>query len=138
VIVIDASLALKLVLNEADSTGARELWARWVEADEEIIVPEIFRIEMASVIRKNIHRGRLLPSDGDDAFEVIQNLDVEFREPPELVREAWYYAKRFNRPTLYDCCYVGLAALVGCVLWTADKRLVNAVGRELPWVHGFG
>ncbi len=36
---IDASIALKLVLDEADSDKAHALWASWAAADLEIIAP---------------------------------------------------------------------------------------------------
>jgi predicted nucleic acid-binding protein len=33
-----------------------------------------------------------------------------------------------------DASYLALAESVGCDLWTADGRLVRAVGAALPWL----
>jgi predicted nucleic acid-binding protein len=48
------------------------------------------------------------------------------------------FATRFNRPKAYDAQYLALADLLGCELWTADRRLVSAVGDKLPWVRWIG
>ena len=118
-IVVDASLALKLLLIEADSAHARDRWQTWVIAREAIVAPSLFPVEVASGIRKSVHCGRLLEANGDTAFEQMWNLGVEIREPLGLYLEAWFFAKRFNRPTIYDCCYLALASILGCEFWTA-------------------
>ena len=72
---------------------------------------------------------------GEVAFSELENLPIEIREPVELYRVAWELAKRFDRSTIYDCCYLALAELHRCELWTADQRLINADGSQLPWLH---
>ena len=134
-IVVDASFAVKLLLPEADSELAREKWEAWANAREVIIAPAVFPVEVASVIRKSVHRGRIVASDGDIAFAEMGRLGVEIREPSNLLREAWNIAKHFNRPAMYDSCYLALAAIVGCDFWTADLRLANTVGSEFSWVQ---
>ena len=68
-------------------------------------------------------------------FLHFDNLAIEIHEPTDLYRAAREFARRFNRPTVYDCCYLALAAIIGCDYWTADQRLVNALGGRLPWVR---
>lgn len=134
-IAVDASVALKRVLKEPDSDVARNLWQTWIDRGEVVIAPVLFRAETLSVVRQNVHRGLLTAEQGEAAYTVLENLGVEFLEPGDLYRVAWQYAQRFNRPTVYDCCYLALAAIVGCEFWTADRRLANAVGGQLPWIH---
>jgi len=47
-------------------------------------------------------------------------------------------ATRFKRPKAYDAQYLAVADLLGCELWTADRRLASAVAGELPWVRYVG
>ncbi|MBI4492373.1 MAG: type II toxin-antitoxin system VapC family toxin, partial [Chloroflexi bacterium] len=72
------------------------------------------------------------------AYTTLENLAVQIREPNDLYPEAWRFARRFSRPTIYDSCYLALAAITGCELWTADHRLANAVSSHLPWVRLLG
>ena len=134
-IVADASLALKLVLNEPESVRVRELWQGWDQPREVIFAPPLFWPETLSVVRRTVHRGILTEPDGERAVVDLDNLQIEIREPADLYRVAWELAKQHNRPTVYDCCYVALAAISRCELWTADQRLANAVRESLPWVR---
>jgi predicted nucleic acid-binding protein len=133
-LVVDASLALKLVLDEGDSDVARSLWSVWEEAGEPLCAPALFRAETASVLRRETHRRHLTEAQGRRAYAALQGYTIEIREPDGLYQLAWDYAERFNRPTVYDSCYLALAEIIGCELWTADKRLANAAG-ALPWVR---
>jgi predicted nucleic acid-binding protein len=128
VIVVDASVALKLVLNETDSQTVRTLWQQWVIDGEKRLAPPLFRAETLSVIRRSVQRGLLSDVDGTAAVEKLLELPIEIREPHTLYRRAWQLAERFQRPTIYDCCYLALAEIEGCEMWTADRRLANVVG----------
>lgn len=134
-IAVDASLALKLVLEEPDSQHARDLWQQWIDEEELLIAPVLFRAETLSTLRRHVHRGLLTPEQGEAAYAVLEGVVVELREPSQLYRAAWLFAQRFQRPTVYDCCYLALAAMTQCELWTADRRLANAVGDQLQWLH---
>ncbi len=132
---VDASFALKLFLNEPDSQLVRQFWQDWTDAGEVIIAPTLFRAETFSVVRRHWHTGALAEPAAERAFHYFDNLAIEIHEPRDLYRTAWELAGRFNRPTVYDCCYLALAAIFGCDFWTADRRLVNALGGRLPWVR---
>ena len=134
-IALDASIALKLVLHEADSEAARSVWQGWAEAGEVLVAPVLFRAESFSVLRRKVHQGVLKDAEGEEAYDVLESLPIQLREPADLYRVAWQYAARFNRPTVYDSCYLALAAIAGCEFWTADSRLANAVSPHLPWVR---
>ncbi len=133
-IVVDASIAIKLVLNEPDSQVVRDLWQQSATKGETRLAPPLFRAEKLSVIRRSVHRGLLSELDGSTAVEQLFDLPIQIREPVALYRRAWQFAARFQRPTVYDTCYLALADIEGCELWTADQRLANAVG-ILPWVR---
>jgi predicted nucleic acid-binding protein len=44
-------------------------------------------------------------------------------------------AERFNHSRIYDACYLAIAHLHSCDMWTADRRLYNAVHEKLRWVR---
>jgi predicted nucleic acid-binding protein len=135
VIVVDASFALGLIFNESNSVAVRAEWQAWDHTGEIVIAPALFRAETLSVVRRNTRRGLLTEADAEHAVLDLDRLHIEIREPAGLYPTAWELAKRYNRPTVYDCCYLALAALTGCDFWTADQRLVNAVRPALPWIH---
>ena len=134
-IVLDASFALNLVLNEPTRAAVRAQWQGWYASGELIIAPPLFQAETLSVVRRNVYRGVLVDADGERALADLDSLQIGIREPAGLYRAAWDLAKQYNRPTIYDCCYLALAAMNGCELWTADQRLANAVRRTISWVR---
>jgi predicted nucleic acid-binding protein len=134
VIVVDASLALKLVLDEPDSLRVRSLWQAWANNGEALCAPTLFRAETISAVRRRVFRRLLSEEEGREAYEVLDNLSVEIGEPDDLYEVALQYAQRFDRSTIYDSCYLALADIIGCDLWTADGRLANAA-RALTWVR---
>lgn len=135
---VDASLALKLVLNEPDSLQARTLWASWVENSLEIVAPTILPYEVTSVIRNNVYRRILTSEEGVNAFHTIHAQSVRLLYPTGLHQRAWELAIQYNRPTTHDTHYLALAEMLGCELWTADERLYNAVKGKLVWVRWLG
>lgn len=134
-IVVDASFALNLVLNQPTSPAVSAQWQGWYESGELIIAPPLFQAETLSVVRRHVHRGALTDADGERALVDLDNLQIGIREPMGLYRAAWDLAKQYNRPTIYDCCYLALGAMTGCELWTADQRLANAVRPRIAWVR---
>jgi predicted nucleic acid-binding protein len=137
-ICVDASLALKLVLSEADSARAEVEWQSWVEAGLEIIAPFLFVYETTSVLRNRVYRGELTQPEADEALRLLSEFGINYLHPQAIRQSAWELARRFNRPTAYDSFYLALAQHQGCPLWTGDERLYNAVKGDLEWVHFLG
>jgi len=135
---VDANLALKLVLEEEESDKAHALWASWVAGELEIIAPYLLAFETTSVIRNHVYRGEISAEAGQGAFEALQAQGIRFIHPDTLLERAWALAQQFNRPTAYDACYLALGEIAGCEVWTADRRLYNAVRDTLPWVRWLG
>ena len=137
-ICVDASLALKLVLDEEDSEKAHALWAGWVAAGTEVMAPCHLGFEVTSVIRNHVARGEISAQAGRAAFEAILAQGIQLVHPDVLLERAWELAEQFGRPTAYDACYLALGEMAGCELWTADRRLYQAVRGALPWVKWLG
>ena len=133
-ICVDASFALKLVLDEEESEAAEAVWTAWSVRDVEIIAPCHLIFEATSVIRNHVYRRDISAAAGQAAFDALLAQEIELLHPGWLETRAWELAQKHSRPTAYDACYLALAEDVGCELWTADGRLYKAVHDALPWV----
>jgi predicted nucleic acid-binding protein len=132
---VDASLILKLFLAESDSAVVDDLWATWLNDATELLAPVHLAYEVTSVIRNRVHRDLLGLEDGEKAVQAFQAQPITLVPPGPFHHRAWALAEQFQRPTLYDAYYLALAESADCELWTADERLVNAVGGKLTWLR---
>jgi len=135
---VDASLTLKLVLEEPDSDVAYALWVEWRAREVTAIAPTLWAYEVTSVLRNRVYLGKLPPGLEVELFEAVHQLPVRLMAPPGLHQRAAELARHFNRPAAYDSHYLALAEMRGCPFWTADERLFNALREELSWVHWLG
>ena len=137
-ICVDASVVLKLLLFETDSEKAHALWASWIEQDVQAVAPCHLAFEVVSVIRNHVYRRSISAEAGQLAFEAFGAQDITLVHPERLDERAWELAEQYGRPTACDAHYLALAELLGCDLWTADRRLINALKGASPWVKWLG
>ena len=135
---VDANVVLKLYLNEEYSEQADALWSHFKSQAYTIIAPPLAIYEAAAVLRQTVYRGVIEPEEGQEALAEILQLGLGLVEPVDLHHQAYALATRFNLPTSYDANYLVVAQSLGCEFWTADRRLVNATSRDLPWVKWLG
>jgi len=135
---VDASLAVKLLVQEPYSERAALLWRSWIEQDIERIVPCFFPFEVTSAIRGKWVRKQLTEEEVEEAFGIFATLDFVVGKPKALLGEAWHMAKELGLPTLYDTTYLALAKLCDCEFWTADEVLVNSLRGRFSWVKWIG
>ena len=135
---VDASLVLKLVLSESDSEQAHALWQSWIDGSVDVLAPDHLAVEATSVIRNHVHRRLISAEAGRQAFDALHAQPITLVPSTDLNLRAWQLAELFDRPTAYDAYYLALAEALGCDLWTADRRLVRAVGTMVDWVKWLG
>lgn len=135
---IDASLAVKLLVQEPYSDRVASLWRGWIEEDIERIVPSFFPFEVTSTIRRKCVRKQLTEEEAEEGFDIFATLDFVVLRPKALLREAWDMAKELGLPTLYDTAYLALAKLSNCEFWTADEVLIKSLQGKLPLVKWIG
>ena len=133
---VDASFALMLLLPHDLSPKAEAIWQSWMESDVETVTPPLFFAEVTSVLRESVHFGRVLASEGEDAFSAFMKLGIRTVDPSDLQPRAWALARQHNRPRAYDAQYLAVATILGCELWTGDRRLVNTLG--VSWLIWLG
>ncbi len=132
---IDASVALKLVVDENGSAEARALWREWAGAGLRPIAPPLFVFECVSALRRMVVRGDLKEPAACLARDRLLAMPIRLPAPAGLIQLAWDLARGYERPQVYDCYYLALAELRDASLWTADRRFFNAVRRAEPRVQ---
>lgn len=124
-LVVDASVIAPVV---ADGGTDGDLFRRRLRG-EAIAAPDLLRIEVMSVVRRQTSAGALTVTQASLAIDDLLDLPVIIHPTVPLLRRAWVL--RHNL-TPYDACYVALAEALGCPLLTADVRLANAPGARCP------
>lgn len=120
-VVVDASAALKWVLEEEGSAAAREL------LDKDVLhAPDFMLLEVANVLWAKARRGVLTRSEADTAFQALAAVPLVLTPLAELTRPARSLAFALDL-TVYDAVYAALAQQLDCPLATADEKLADAL-----------
>jgi predicted nucleic acid-binding protein len=132
--VVDASVGAKWAspeLIEPLADRANQFLRDYMSGAVEIVVPDLFWLEIGNVLWKAARRGMLTHTLAQRAFEVMINRGFPTLPSRAVLSEALTIAVDFGR-TVYDSTYVALAVASGSQLLTADERLVNALGSRFP------
>lgn len=122
--VIDASVAIKLVLAEPLSTEAHVLFAALSRAEVNFHVPDLFYVECANVLWKQSQRGNCTAEDASKSYSTLESLPLSRTASFELANDALKIALA-HTTSAYDACYLALASRLGIALISADQKLVN-------------
>lgn len=125
--VVDASVGIKLFVNEPHSNVAHALFEKLTEDPPvEFFVPDLFYIECTNILLKYIRRfGRSLADSQSDLVD-LNRLVIQSSPTADLMEAALILANDKNL-TAYDACYAVLAQRLGIPLITADERLAKAI-----------
>jgi predicted nucleic acid-binding protein len=139
-VVVDASLALKWVLSEADSNTAIALLQTWNTDKMEIIAPALFTYEATNILYRQVVTNKLSYEEVKKLLTKLLSIGIllNFAQHREISVRAMELSHRFGFPAAYDAHYLALAEHEECEYWTADSRLWNAVRDKLPRVHWLG
>lgn len=136
---VDASLFLSIVFDDPQRANASRLWGDWLAAGTPLVAPPLFHAEITSVIRLRSYRGELPPATAHELLSAGLDSPVEiWSDSAALQPRALDLAALFNQPKAYDAQYLAVADILGCELWTADRRLAESVASRLPWVRYVG
>jgi len=134
IITIDASLTLRLVLNNPAQATVRAYFEEWSERGCLLIAPTLWVYETTSAIHKSVHFEQLTKEEGEEALQQALALDIDIIAPnATLAKAAFIWTTKLHRASAYDSFYLALADEYGAPLWTADGKLINAV--NLDWVR---
>lgn len=135
--IIDANVSLKMVLPDPFQGACQALIHRLVEHGFELVAPALWAYETTSTICRAVHLGQISSLQGEQALSATSSLGIRLLPPDaDQDRRSFEWTLRLRRGSAYDSYYLALAELLGCDLWTADQRLVNAA--RAPWVRWAG
>jgi predicted nucleic acid-binding protein len=121
VLVVDASVIAPAIADGGPDGDTCRMRIR----QQSLAAPDLLRVEVLSVLRRQVIAGDLTKRQADDAVEDLLALPLTVYPTAPLLRRCWVLR---GNVTAYDACYVALAEGLGCTLVTADAKLANAPG----------
>lgn len=138
-VVVDASLAIKWVVEEPYSTEAERLLERWKDEDVRTVAPGLLPYEVANALHKRVLRGDMSADDARRGVEAILQAGPVMLDHTSVHGEAISLAQELGQRASYDTHYLALARREDCECWTADRRFWEAAKDRHPrlrWVGG--
>ena len=135
--VVDASVGIKLALNEELTDRAQALFSH-LDADPpaRLHVPDLFYIECANSLWKRVTRWNLPMTEAEQGITLIGGFPLYRVSTADLAPDALKIAAE-NGITAYDACYVALSRELGVPLVTADQKLLRRLAQsafEIRWL----
>jgi predicted nucleic acid-binding protein len=126
VIVVDASVLANVI---GDDGPDGRLARKEIRAARDLAAPELVDVETVAVLRKRWLAGTIADARFLAAIEDLEDIELDRYPVLRFMRRAWELRASV---TPYDATYVALAEILGCELWTADRRLASAPGPTCP------
>jgi predicted nucleic acid-binding protein len=137
-IVLDASLAVKLFVVEVFTAQAIALFRSWKAAGIELVAPDFMPSEFATALRKKIREGILTDNGAKRLMGELYENGIDFRPSRPLHNRAIDLAVELNQRLAYDSHYFALAESLDCEFWTADRPFYRAARSRYPRVQWIG
>ena len=123
-LVIDASIAVKWVVEEIGTPEALALRQK-----AKLIAPELLVAECANILWKKVIRGELLKGEALVAARLLQGAEIELLPTRSLFEAATRMSIEIDHPA-YDCLYLSLAVEKKCQFVTADERFLRKLRQD--------
>ena len=120
--VVDASVTIKLLVDELGSNAAREL----VASTRELHAPRLMASEVANALWRTARQGQIERADAGAAMALLPYMPLRWNDDETVSADAIRLALALDHP-VYDCMYLALALRIGATMVTADRRFVTAV-----------
>jgi predicted nucleic acid-binding protein len=139
-VVIDANIAVAVVLPLPYSPQASHQVQRWQKHGTQLVAPTLWGYEVLTSVRKAAVGKMISLEEAREALDEIFALGVQ--QVPTAAgfhQNIFEWAVRLNHTQAYDAAYLALAEQLGADFWTADKRLANTAKQlKLTWVYHVG
>jgi len=123
-LVIDASIAVKWVVEEDGTPEALALRQR-----ARLIAPELLVAECANILWKKVRRNELSQEEALLAARLLQGAEIELLPTRSLLEPATRISIEIDHPA-YDCIYLALAVEHKCQFVTADEGFLRKLHRS--------
>lgn len=133
IVVVDANIAIKLVVAEDDSHIAQALFEKWKVQRKVMLAPALFIYEITNILLKKARQNKITIEEAKSFSSLILDAGIEIYWPldPAVPINALNLAHAHRLPAIYDAHYLALAERENCEFWTADERLYNSVKDQL-------
>jgi predicted nucleic acid-binding protein len=118
-LVIDASIAIKWVVEEDRTQEALALRQKAA-----LIAPELLVAECANILWKKVRRRELYKPEALIAARLLQGAEIELLPMRSLFEAATRMSIEIDHPA-YDCLYLTLAVERECSFVTADEHFLR-------------
>ncbi len=122
--VVDASIAIKWVIEEIGSIEALVILKRGG-----LLAPELIVSECANILWKKWRRDELSKDEALMAARLLEQAEMELVPSRTLLAASAALAIEINHPA-YDCLYLALAIERGAKFITADDRLIRKLAQQ--------
>lgn len=123
-LVVDASVAVKWVVEESGTEEALSLLER-----RALSAPDLLMSECANILWKKVRRDELTEEEAGLAGRLLQRAALDVLPTRPLVPRALDLAIALDHAA-YDCIYLALAVENGWRFITADERLVRKLAES--------
>lgn len=136
-LVVDASVGIKLFVDEELSDRARDLMEglAW-EPPLHVYVPDLFYLECANILWKYVRRFEYPVVKARNALQLLDALELHPIAGSVLFQESLDLALS-RGISAYDASYATLAQSLGIPFVTADEKLIRKLegsGIEIHWL----
>src|SRR5690625_5257088 len=121
-IVIDASVLVKLYIDEAGSDRA----AYKIKNSQEILAPDLLWPEVGNILWKYVRRKEFDVITAKQMLSDMLLMPIELTDTSDLISQALEIAAENDR-SVYDSLYLATAIKADAIFLTADMRLVNSL-----------
>jgi predicted nucleic acid-binding protein len=125
--IVDASIAVKWLVEEIDSQAAQRL----LDSDERLVAPDFVLVETANVLWKKTQRRELKAEQAVAGIQALPGYFEQLMPSAPLLPRALAIAIEVGHP-VYDCLYLACAEALEVRLVTADGRLVAKARMKVP------
>ncbi len=139
-VVIDASVAVAVLLDEANSEAARRLLRASARDQVAVVAPHLFGYEVTNALHRRVDRGLLSSEAALGLLRRLETFGIEQRQPPDFHERAMQLANELAQRAAYDAHYLVLAQSLNCEFWTGDQRFYAAARRfsnNVRWIGDF-
>ncbi len=134
-VVVDASVAVKWLVNEIHTEEAFALARSWARSDIQPVAPHLMPVEVANALHQRVRRGELSLEAATRLLDALVNSGIRMREPNGLHSRAMQIASQLRQGSTYDAHYLALSDMLDCELWTADERFHGSASERFQNVR---
>jgi len=132
--VVDASLVLRLLIDEPGSVKAQALWESWKAQRAIVAAPTLLVYETVNGLHQAFRQSVLTEGELTEALQAFMRFPIRYHEPIGLATRASELARELGLQATYDSFYIALADSLQGEFWTGDQKLYDRIYERVPFV----